>query len=263
MKYINIAFLIFWGNVSFGFDLEHREFDLVLKNIVVESAHQSKVDYEKLANDRNVLDNYLKEVESVRKETFNNWSEDDQMAFLINAYNGFTLELILSKYPDIESIRDLGGLIFSSPWDKKFFTLFGEDATLNHIENDLLRRNYNEPRIHFAINCASISCPALSADAYVGSKLEEQLERATKLFLTDSERNRFIKNNNSLEISSIFNWFKNDFVKNAGSVDAFVAPYISDDPEIQLHLKNRSTAGNFTATTKFLEYDWGLNRLEN
>lgn len=262
MKYFHFLILLFWSTTSFSFDLQHREFDRVLKNVVVEIGHETKVDYDKLAGDRKALDNYLKELESVTEELFNSWSEEDQIAFLINAYNGFTLELILSKYPDIKSIRDLGGLIFSSPWDMKFFTLFGKEATLNNIENDMLRKNYNEPRIHFAINCASIGCPALAKDAYVGSKLEEQLEKGTKLFLTDTERNRFLKNSNRLEVSSIFNWFKNDFVKKAGSIDAFVAPYISDDPEIQAHLKKRGTASNFSASTKFLDYDWGLNNLK-
>jgi uncharacterized protein DUF547 len=149
--------------------------------------------------------------------------------------------------------------------------LFGKKTHLAYIEDDLLRENYNEPRIHFAINCASKSCPALQKKAYVANKLDEQLEKATIQFMRDPERNRYNANKNRLEISSIFNWFNNDFTK-SGSLQNYVAPYISDDPEIQKILKDDASSSKNTdgiqkslsqnkVGIKYLDYDWSLNKL--
>ncbi|HIF52015.1 MAG TPA: DUF547 domain-containing protein, partial [Thiotrichaceae bacterium] len=186
----------------------------------------------------------------------------------INAYNAFTLKLILNNYPEIESIRDLGGLIFSSPWDKKFFTLFAEKTSLGYIEHDVLRKNYDEPRVHFAVNCASKGCPALQKHAFVADKLDEQLEKATIQFMRDSERNRFDKDKKLLEISSIFNWFTGDFTKQ-GSLTDFIAIYISDDPDVRKLLEdkpNRNQSGGINKAVSdnaisitYLDYDWSLN----
>lgn len=250
-----------------AFDHTHSAFDTILNKAVIEKGPQTAVDYDLLHNNPTALDNYLSSLEAVSKKDFDSWNKNNQMAFLINAYNAFTLKLILNNYPDIESIRDLGGLIFSSPWDIKFFTLFGKKTDLDHIEHGILRKKYNEPRIHFAVNCASKGCPALQKRAYVGDKLNEQLESATIQFMRDPERNRFIKDKNRLELSSIFNWFSGDFTKK-GSVQNYVAPYITDDPEIQEILKDKGSSGGIggilnknSVDIKYLEYDWSLNKL--
>ncbi len=237
----------------FSFDHSHNAFDQILGDVVIQKGWQTTVDYDLLHSNPDSLNNYLDQLEAVKKTDFDSWNKQEQMAFLINSYNAFTLKLILNNYPEIESIRDLGGL-FSSPWKKKFFNLFGKKTNLDYIEHNMLRKEYNEPRIHFAINCASKSCPALQKKAYIGSQLNEQLENATVQFLRDPQHNRFNKEKNQLEISSLFDWFKTDFTK-SGSLINFISAYISDDPEIQNLLKHDSIK------IKYLDYNWSLNKL--
>ncbi|MGB1799976.1 MAG: DUF547 domain-containing protein, partial [Gammaproteobacteria bacterium] len=220
MRQTLFLLLLCFSFPSFSFDLSHSAFDEILDKSVIERGPQTDVDYDYLHNNPEPLDKYLASLETVTKEEFDSWNRNDQMAFLINTYNAFTLKLILNNYPGIKSIRDLGGLIFNSPWDIEFFKLFGEESTLGYIEHKILRKKYNEPRIHFAVNCASKGCPALQKKAYVGDKLDTQLEHASIQFLRDPERNRFDKKNKTLEISSIFNWFKGDFIKK-GSLQNF------------------------------------------
>ena len=251
---------------AFSFDLSHSAFDEILDKSVIERGAQTAVDYDYLHNNPEPLNKYLTSLEAVSKQEFDSWNRNDQMAFLINAYNAFTLKLILNNYPDIKSILDLGGLIFKSPWSIEFFKLLGKQTSLGHIEHKILRKKYNEPRIHFAVNCASIGCPALQKKAYVGEKLDAQLDNASIQFLRDPERNRFNKEKKLLEISSIFKWFEADFVKK-GSLQNFIAPYISDDPEVVAILRDKSynkgiggLLNRSSVHIKYLDYDWGLNK---
>jgi uncharacterized protein DUF547 len=245
----------------FAFDHSHADFDKLLNTVVIEQGHQTAVDYDYIYSNQTELDQYLTQLEAVSQKEFDNWNKDEQLAFLINAYNAFTLKLIINNYPDIKSIRDLGGLIFSSPWDIKFFTLFGEKTDLDHIEHGLIRENYNEPRIHFAVNCASKGCPALQKKAYTANELDQQLEKAAIQFMRDPERNRFNKEKKLLELSSIFNWFTGDFTKK-GTLENYVAKYISDDPEVIKILSAKSSGINQANKVSiiFLDYDWSLNK---
>jgi hypothetical protein len=205
-----------------------------------------------------VLTGYLDQLAKISREQFDSWPKDDQLAFLINAYNAWTVELILTKYPDLESIKDLGTL-FQSPWKKKFIPLLGEKRSLNDIEHGLIRGSgrYNDPRIHFAVNCASIGCPALRNQAYQGDILEKQLEEATTLFLSDKSRNRL--NDGELLVSSIFKWYREDFERGwrgAADLPQFLALYKNSlglgDAEA-----GKLAAGNIAIG--FLAYDWKLN----
>ena len=270
MRHLLFFLLLLLSSQTYAFDHSHQTLDKLLDTIVTEKGPQSFVDYDYLKAQPETLNNYLAQLEAVSKNDFDNWDKNQQLAFLINAYNAFTLKLILNNYPGIESIRDLGGLIISSPWKKKFFTLFGKKASLDYIEHDVLREEYNEPRIHFAVNCASIGCPALQKRAYIASQLDEQLEKATIQFMRDPERNRFDKNKKLLEISSIFNWFTGDFTKQ-GSLKNFIAPYISNDPEIRKLLEdndgNSQQSGGINKIVNdnaisiiYLDYDWSLNK---
>jgi len=208
--------------------------------------------------DRAALKTYLDAVSAASSTEFKTWSKSDQLAFLINAYNAFTVELILTRYPDIESIQDFGKFI-NNPWKKKFFNLFGRPATLDEVEHSMIRAEgvYDDPRIHMAVNCASIGCPALRNEAFVGTRLEEQLEDGAKRFLADRTRNRF--SGNRLEVSKIFDWYGKDFEKGfrgAKSLNAFLAlyaPQLSDRTEEQQRIRE----GN--PKIKFLDYDWALN----
>jgi hypothetical protein len=178
------------------------------------------------------------------------------MAFLINAYNAFTVELILTKYPDLKSIKELGSFV-QSPWKKKFFTLLGEQRHLDWIEHEQLRPRYNEPRVHAAVNCASIGCPALRDEAFTAVKLEAQLEDGMRRFMGDRTRNRV--RGNQVEVSSIFKWFREDFEKGHGGfkqvedVFAKYAEQLSNQPAEQAALKARPLG------VRHLDYDWSLN----
>jgi len=270
MRSTLLILLFLFSQTAFSFDHSHLAFDTILHEVVVEQGLQTSVKYDDLHAKPEPLKQYLAQLSAVPKSEFDSWNKQQRMAFLINAYNAFTLKLILNNYPGIESIRDLGGLIFSSPWDKKFFSLFGKKTSLGYIEHDVLREKYYEPRIHFAINCASKSCPALQKRAYVANQLDQQLEKATLQFMRDPEYNRFNKEKNLLEISSIFTWFTGDFTKQ-GSLQNYIAPYISADPEIQALLKDDKNASNRSSGIGsslkenaikiiYLDYDWSLNK---
>jgi len=244
--------LFFFTNYAFALDQSYQKFDRLLQKYVQVAGGQSKVDYDGFQRDRKELQEFIQEIEAVTRPEYDRWTQEEQLAFLINAYNALTIELILTKYPDVDSIKDLGGF-FSSPWQQDFFQLFGETQDLDYIEHGLLRKKFQEPRIHFAIVCASISCPGLRKEAYKASSLEQQLSQAMKDFLQDRERNRYLPASRTLELSSIFKWFREDFEKNNGSLEAFVAPYITSKPE-----ERRDILNNLD-DIEFLDYDWGLN----
>ena len=172
----------------------------------------SSVDYAGFAKDRAALKEVLGQFSAVSQAHYGNFSRDEKLAFLINAYNAFTVELILTEYPNLKSIKDLGSL-FRSPWRKKFFTLLEGKRHLDWIEHDKIRASgvFNEPRIHFAINCASTSCPVLRQEAYVAKKLDDQLTDQAKQFLLDMSRNEIRSESRHVQLSKIFWWFREDF----------------------------------------------------
>ena len=238
-----------------AFDHSHSRFDQLLQKVVVPVGAQSLVRYGEVKKNPGLLNEYLKELESVDRQTYDSWNENQKIAFLINAYNALTIELILTKYPDLESIKDLGGF-FSGPWKIKFFNLLGKKTHLDHIEHGILRKQFTEPRIHFALVCASIGCPALQTHAFTADKLDAQLSDAAKQFLRDKDRNYYDTSSKTLALSSIFKWFDEDFEKTDGSVKAFVVPYLTDNKALQKEILSSSTK------IKYLDYDWSLNQAD-
>jgi hypothetical protein len=244
-------------------DTIHTPFSELLASYVKPTSDglSTQVDYRGLAGEKVKLDRYLSTLAAINKDEFDNWSQPKQLAFLINAYNGYTLALILEHYGEIASIRDIGGF-FSSPWKQKIAPLLGETRTLDGIEHGLIRKEnrYNEPRIHFAVNCASVGCPALRGEAYTGEALETQLDEQTRLFLSDKSRNYVT--GNELYLSKIFDWYREDFEKgfrDTKSVQAFVALYsaaLSLTPSQVKALSNNAFEVNYT------EYNWALNDTE-
>ena len=224
----------------------------------INDGHSSQVNYAGMKTDHAKLTAYLTALGKIDKQTFEQWPALQQLSFLINAYNAWTVELILSAYPDIKSIKDLGSF-FSSPWSKKFIPLLGETRSLDNIEHELIRgdNKYGDPRIHFAVNCASIGCPALREEAYTAEKLERQLEQQTVRFLSDKTRNRF--NKAEMELSSIFKWYQEDFslgFRASDSLSAFILLYAESlglMPEQQALLKAKKM------DVDYLPYDWQLN----
>lgn len=245
-----------------SFDHEHGPWNLLVKNHVRWNYEgtATAVDYKEFQRNRDFLTRYLQSLSAVTQSEFDGFSQKQQLAFLINAYNAYTVDLILSEYPDLKSIKDLGSF-FSSPWKKKFFNLLGEPRNLDGIEHELIRGSglYNEPLIHFAVNCASIGCPALLNEAYVEETLDQQLLESSRKFLSDRSRNRFDTESGALEVSSIFDWYAEDFTKGWRGYDSLEdffrthAEWITDGAESAERLRK----GPFNI--RFLDYDWRLN----
>ena len=247
---------------ALALDHSHKAWDDLLKKHVkyVQNGNASRVDYAGFAKDRAQLKSVLDEYQKVTKTEFDGWSKPQQQAFLINAYNAFTVELILTKYPDLKSIRDLGGFL-AKPWSKKFFTLFGQESYLDYIEHEVLRKEgaYDDPRVHVAVVCASIGCPMLRNEAFTAANLEASLDDGMRRFLSDHTRNRYNSQARKLEISKIFDWYGKDFEKGHKgftSVKATMAKYadvLADKPE------ERAAVRDQKADVSFLDYDWSLN----
>lgn len=249
-----------------SFDHSYAAYDAQLKKHVkwLPDGKQSRVNYKGFAAERAELTKTLDSLSAVTPAQFATFNKEQQMAFLINAYNAFTVELILAKYPDVKSIKDLGST-FSSPWKKSFFKLLGEERNLDWIEHDKLRPTgkkiinggYQDPRIHVSIVCASIGCPALPPEAFTATKLDAQLESGMVKFVGDKTRNRYA--DGKLQVSSIFKWFKDDFekgYKGFGKVEDVFARYadtLSNDAAIQGQIRAK------TVSISHLDYDWSLN----
>ena len=194
------------------------------------------------------LDAYLATLAGTCGADYQNWTPQDRIAFWLNAYNAFTVRLILDNYP-IASIRKIGWLPLAA-FREKFIPmpgLKGATISLDEIENGTLRTAFHESRIHFALVCASRSCPALRGEAYRGADLDRQLDDQARSFLRDPAKNRVDRAARTLYLSSIFKWFRADFEAAAGSLQAYVAPYLDAGGEVS------------TYDVEFLDYDWSLN----
>ena len=217
----------------------HQQWDKLLKKHVNTSG---MVDYKGFQKDKTELDAYLKTLSDNAPQA--SWSDNEQKAYWINAYNAYTVSLILMHYP-VKSIKDIGGKIYkiNTAWDIQFINIGGKKYDLNNIEHGMLRRKWNDPRIHFALVCASMSCPILRRDAYTAAKLDAQLDEAGRFFLNDKLKNRISAD--KAELSKYFSWYKGDFTKN-GSLENFI---------------NKYSVTQLSAKTKisYLEYDWSLN----
>ncbi|MBP92823.1 MAG: hypothetical protein CMC55_01765 [Flavobacteriaceae bacterium] len=228
---IVIILVVSLNFMAFSQTLKHSDFTDFLQKYVTD---KGAVNYEQIKANNTELNAYLNQFIAVSPKE--NWTKNETLAYWINAYNAFTIKLIIDNYP-VESIKDI-----KNPWDQEFIPINGKLLSLNYIEHDVLR-NMNEPRIHFAIVCASASCPQLLNEAYIPEKLDKQLTTVTKQFLADSSKNSIQKN--SLELSKIFKWFSKDFKEN-GSLITFLNTYsdvkIAPDSKIE-----------------YMDYSWELN----
>jgi hypothetical protein len=261
MKRCLVVLLALWAGLAHAqFDHGYVAWDALLRQHVrwLADERQSRVDYAGFQRDRADLKKVLDTLSAVPRSEFDTWTREQRMAFLINAYNAFTVELVLTRYPDLASIKDLGSFL-RSPWRIEFFRLFGEKHHLDWIENEQLRRLYAEPRVHTAINCASIGCPALRPGAFTAERIEAQLEDGMIRFLGDRTRNRV--RDGRLEVSAIFKWFHEDFEQGhqgftrVEDVFARHAVQLTDRPDEQARVRARSVP------ISFLDYDWSLNAL--
>ena len=220
----------------------------------------SRVDYEGFAESRQKLAAYLNELASVSKVDFDRWSVAEQLAFLINAYNAWTVELILEHYPGIESIRDIG-LLPGAAWRLRIVELFGWEISLDNLEHNMIRGwdRFHEPLIHFAVNCAAIGCPALSDRAYSGATLKDQLDRNARYFLKDRSRNYTIRGD--LYVSPIFRWYREDFQNGWGGYESLSAFLAEHREALGLSEAQRAALMSGRIRIRFSRYDWSLNSL--
>lgn len=243
-----------------AFDPTHAGWNRLLQAHVHwnEAGTASSVDYSGFARDSFALDEYLRSLSVVPRARFEQWNQTVRQAFLINAYNAATVQLVLTRYPNLESIKDIGGWL-SSPWKQRFVSLFGQTLSLDQIEHDSLRGDpgYADPRLHFALNCASVGCPALRPEAYSGGRLHEQLQDQTSRFLRDRSRNRYDERAGELRVSKIFEWYSVDFERHAGGVAVFLADY-ADALGLDAAAVPRLRAGQVPLA--YRDYDWALNR---
>jgi hypothetical protein len=197
------------------------------------------VDYKSFKIDESKLDSYISYLEKTSPEK--TWSENKQRAFWINAYNAYTIKIIIENYP-LKSIMDIKQE-GNSAWKIPFAKVGNKIYTLDYIEHKILRKTVFDPRIHVGVNCASGSCPKLSNIAFTEENIDSELSRLMKDFINDSSRNKISKE--TLEISSIFDWFKDDFTKKK-SLIAYLNTY-------------SKTKINANAKISYLKYDWSLN----
>ena len=234
---------------------DHTLFTQVLK----ENVKNGVVNYKGIKAD----DRFKQYIDALKKVDTTSLDPKERLAFWINAYNAWTIKVVLDNYP-LKSIKDLGadlviGTIFKKTiWDKDLIEMNGGKMSLNDIENDIIRE-YHDARVHFAMVCAAKSCPPLRNEAYEGEKLSEQLNDQGKLFMSDTTKNKFGLEKKKLILSNIFNWFEKDFKrdvgfgKEKGTVVKFIARYVP-----------KETADKLLANEKdididHLDYDWSLN----
>jgi hypothetical protein len=257
------------------FDHSYSNFDQLLTQVVQTSADkkQTRVNYQSLSIKSDILQRSLDAFSAVNKSQFDGWDEQQQLSFLINAYNGFTLKLITDNWEEFEqgdadSIRDLGNL-FTTPWEKKFFTLFNEKHNLDDIEHKMVRKWFKEPRIHAALVCAAVSCPPLRDEAFVASALTSQLDSQMQRFLADNSRNEININGQEGEasLSSIFKWYRGDFEKGQQGfhslfdlLSIYSEALVEGDENAQAQ-RNLLKSADYPIT--FKDYDWRLNDVAN
>lgn len=233
---MNKFFFLLYIFISIGFSQTHEAFTSLLSEHV---SNEGWVNYEELKKDKDKLQSYLAYLSQNVPEK--KASKEEQLSFYINVYNAATLHLVIEHYP-VESIKDIGGL-FQSPFKQKFILLGNETYSLDDIEKEILL-SMGEPRVHFAINCASYSCPKLLNRAFEASTLNNQLEEVTRAFIL-SEENEISPN--SLQLSKIFQWYKSDFESDGLTLIDFLNRYSS----IRIHLKARIS---------YSTYNWALNK---
>ena len=250
-------------SVTTDFDQQHKQYDQLLKKYVSATADgfSTVVDYKSVKKNVSQLDGYLSALQSVSTQTYAGWSREEKLAFLINAYNAWTLKLIVNHYPGIISIKDIGSF-FQSPWSKSFIPLLGKQRSLDEIEHEMIRGDklFSDERIHFAVNCASIGCPALRNEAYTADLLEQQLDSQTRQFLSDKSRNR--ASDDTIYLSKIFSWYEEDFSKGWNGISSLAVFLERYSSALGLNEKQLVTLKNNQFDIEYLDYDWALNELK-
>jgi hypothetical protein len=227
---------------------DHSAFDELLKKNVV----KGMVDYDAFA-EAGSFKKYLASLEAADPSKL---PDKERLAFWIDAYNAYTIQLVNAhqERASIKNINEAEGLIRAKgPWKQPVVKVGGRTYSLDEVENDVIRKQFHEPRVHFALVCAAMSCPPLRSEAYTGAQLDAQLDSQARLFLQDAARGSHVDvKDGVVRVSRIFDWYKDDFGGSDDAIGRFIALYHSESPEKQLLL-----GGHFKI--EFLEYDWRLN----
>ncbi len=211
---------------------DHMKWETLLQTFV---DGNGRVNYGGFKKSEGELDKYLRSLEENYPQS--SWSKGEQLAYWINAYNAYTIKLILNQYP-VKSILDIDN---GKAWDRKWIELDGKKLSLNNIENDIIRKRFNEPRIHFAVNCAAVSCPPIVNRAFTASNLESLLQERTVRFINDQNHNKI--SDGKAQVSKIFEWYGEDF----GDLVSYLNKYSKTKIEEE-------------AKITFMEYNWALNQ---
>lgn len=219
--------------------MDHSAWTTLLQKHVDE---EGLVDYQGFMSDSTALNQYLDSL-SANFPNPKTWSDNERLAYWINVYNAFTVKLILMHYP-MESIKDIKAVnitFVNTPWTIKFFEIGGKKMNLDMVEHRVIRKYFDEPRIHFAVNCASTSCPKLRDEAFVADSLDEQLDDQARDFINDTTRN--LITDEEVKLSKILKWYSGDFPK---PITEYINQYSTTPiPE--------------NAEINYMNYDWGLN----
>ena len=248
LLFLGVCIILVTPSVSFAYDTSawQKFLDVYLKD--------GLVNYSTVRNNPAFLRDSISQLENTKKEEYDQWSKDEKKAFWINAYNVEAIKLVLDHYPlkkslGLQALRYPTNSIQQIPdvWNQEVLTILGNKVSLNYIENEILRKEFQDPRIHFAIVCASLGCPVLREEPYVSDQLDARLNDQVGKFILNPKKVRYDSHINTLYVSPIFKWFRDDFEK-VGGIIAFVRKYmpsnvkLSDDAKIQ-----------------WLDYDWSLN----
>ncbi|MFQ5638485.1 MAG: DUF547 domain-containing protein [bacterium] len=231
---------------------QHSQFTQILQSYV----EHGRVNYNELCEDVR-LQGYIKRLSRTNPDTITD--DKARLAFWLNAYNAFTLKVICEHYP-LKSINELhfgglyiGSLLKKTIWDKKFIVINNNEMSLNDIEHGIVRAVFKDPRAHFALVCASKSCPTLRSEAYEADKLEEQLDEQGRIFFSESDKNFFTIEKKQAQLSKILDWYADDFGNNDEEILLYVARFLPDE----LAAAIKANPGKWSI--KHTKYDWSLN----
>lgn len=226
-----------------------------LENLIEQYVKEGKINYRRIIkNGLPDFDSIVADLEKISESEYAKWTNEQKMSFWINAYNIGAIKLVLDHYPlkrsfDLHALRYPAHSIQQIPdvWNQKILTILGKKVGLNYIENEILRKEFHDPRIHFAVVCASLGCPVLRDEPYVFDRLDSQLNDAAAQFMRDNKKFNYDVHSSTLYLSPIFKWFKEDFERAGGRI-AFIEKYLPQDKNLPEDAK-----------IQWLDYDWSLN----
>lgn len=243
--------------IIFGVSLYGKSSHELFTEILSQYVKDGKVNYDELRQDER-LDKYIDQLSKTDPATIE--SGEDKLAFWINTYNAFTLKIVCDNYP-VESIKDLnaGGSLSNAlnktVFDKDFIEINGAKMSLNHIENEIIRKKFDDPRIHFALVCAAVSCPPLRSEAYVGEKLDEQLNEQAKIFFSQKDKNYFEVEKKVAHLSKLLDWYSGDFGESDKEKLLFVSRFLPEETASAI----KKNPGEWQI--QYTDYNWALNEL--